>query len=157
MCAPGGCSAEEAGFGGRSALRNPWRQTLAGGDRGRLPPGRQTPAARRDVENEGGARRKLYAIKDQIKQHGTTLDTKTVVEQWATHWLETVGKPNLKPNTLLSYESVTRNWIIPTIGAKKVAFLKPSDVRITGELAGGPAAWTKPLDPPSDRGVRPSC
>jgi len=58
-------------------------------------------------------------IGDQIKQHGTALDTKTVVEQWATQWLENVGKPN----TLLSYESITRNWIVPTIGAKKVAFL----------------------------------
>ncbi|WFR68785.1 site-specific integrase [Curtobacterium flaccumfaciens] len=65
-----------------------------------------------------------------MKQHGTALDTKTTLDQWATHWLETVGKPNLKPNTLLSYESVARNWIVPTIGAKKVAFLKPSDVRI---------------------------
>lgn len=51
-----------------------------------------------------GARRKLDTIKKQIQHHGTALDTKTALEQWATHWLETVGKPSLKPNTLLSYD-----------------------------------------------------
>jgi integrase len=118
----------DSGDGALYAIRGGklWRAVV---DDGFHPDGRRRQRVVTSKTKEG-ARRKLDAIKDQIKQHGTALDTKTVVEQWATHWLETVGKPNLKPNTLLSYESVTRNWIVPTIGAKKVAFLKPSDVRI---------------------------
>lgn len=118
----------DSGDGALYAIRGGklWRAVI---DDGFHPDGRRRQRVVTSKTNVG-ARRKLDAIKDQIKQHGTALDTKTAVEQWATHWLETVGKPNLKPNTLLSSESVTRNWIIPTIGAKKVAFLKPSDVRI---------------------------
>lgn len=118
----------DSGDGALYAIRGGklWRAVI---DDGYHPDGRRRQRVVTSKTKEG-ARRKLDAIKDQIKQHGTALDTKTTLDQWATHWLETVGKPNLKPNTLLSYESVARNWIVPTIGAKKVALLKPSDVRI---------------------------
>lgn len=118
----------DSGDGALYAIRGGklWRAVI---DDGFHPDGRRRQRVVTSKTKEG-ARRKLDALKDQIKQLGTALDTKTTLEQWATHWLETVGKPNLKPNTLLSYESVSRNWIVPTIGAKKVAFLKPSDVRI---------------------------
>lgn len=118
----------DSGDGALYAIRGGklWRAVI---DDGYHPDGRRRQRVVTSKTKEG-ARRKLDALKDQIKQHGTALDTKTTLDTWATHWLETVGKPNLKPNTLLSYESVARNWIVPTIGAKKVAFLKPSDVRI---------------------------
>lgn len=118
----------DSGDGALYAIRGGklWRAVI---DDGFHPDGRRRQRVVTSKTKEG-ARRKLDAIKDQIKQHGTALDTKTTLDQWATHWLETVGKPNLKPNTLLSYESVARNWIVPTLGAKKVALLKPSDVRI---------------------------
>lgn len=63
-------------------------------------------------QTKEGARRKSDAVKKQIHQYGTALETKTTLEQRAMHWLETVGKPNLESNTLLSHESVSRNWIV---------------------------------------------
>lgn len=77
-----------------------------------------------------GAREKLDLLKREIREHGAPLDKQTTVSEWADHWLETVCRPKLKPNALQSYESLTRSWIIPTIGKKKVALLKPSDVRL---------------------------
>jgi hypothetical protein len=118
----------DSGEGGLYAIRvDKLRRGVV--DDGCHPDGRRRQRVATSKTKEG-ARRKLDAIKKQIQQHGTALDTKTTVDKWAARWLETVGKLNLKPNTLLAYESVTRNWIIPIIGAKKVALLKPSDVRI---------------------------
>jgi integrase len=75
------------------------------------------------------ARAKLDALKDEIKQHGAPLDKATTVAVWAEKWLTTVCQPKLKPAPMRSYESVVRNWIVPTIGKKKLALLKPSDLR----------------------------
>lgn len=118
----------DSGDGGFHAIRRAkfYRSVI---DDGFHPDGRRRQRVATSKTKEG-ARRKSDAVKNQIQQHGTALETKTTLEQRAMHWLETVGKPNLEPNTLLSHESVSRDWIVPTIGAKKVAFLKPSDVRI---------------------------
>lgn len=77
-----------------------------------------------------GARDKLDALKQEIEDHGAPLDKTTTVAKWANTWLDTVCRPNMKPNGLAAYESVTRTWIIPTIGQKTVASLKPSDIRL---------------------------
>jgi len=76
-----------------------------------------------------GARDKLDRLKDEIEQFGAPLDSRTTVEAWSTHWLETVCRPKLKPQPLMAYQSIVRNWIIPTIGTKRITLLKPSDVR----------------------------
>ena len=44
-----------------------------------------------------GARDKLNELKEEIKIYGAPLDRRRTVEQWATHWLETVCRPKLKP------------------------------------------------------------
>lgn len=75
------------------------------------------------------AREKLDALKKEIAEHGAPLDKSTTVERWAHLWLDTVCRPKLKPAPLRSYESVVKNWIVPTIGQKKIALLKPSDLR----------------------------
>jgi len=80
-----------------------------------------------------GARDKAAAIRAEISEHGAPLDRATTLESWAEHWLTTVAKPHLKPNTYIAYSSLTRRWIVPTIGRKRVANLKPSDVRAVAE------------------------
>lgn len=80
-------------------------------------------------KTQRGARDKLDVLKREIAEHGAPLDKSMTVEQWAAHWLETVCRPKLKPKPLASYESVTRSWIVPTIGGKKIGAVKPSDIR----------------------------
>jgi integrase len=79
---------------------------------------------------QAGARAKMLELRKEIAEHGEPLDRTTTVAAWSEHWLTTVCRPNMKPNGLAAYESVTRNWIVPTIGKKSVHALKPSDVRL---------------------------
>lgn len=73
---------------------------------------------------------KLEALKAEVREHGAPLDKMTTVAKWADHWIETVKKPTLKPASLSGYQSIINSWIVPTIGKKRVAEVKPSDVRI---------------------------
>lgn len=96
------------------------------------------PDGRRDQKSvtsrtQVGARAKLDELRKEIRENGAPLDKQTTVAVWADHWLATVCRPKLKPNALSSYESLTRSWIVPTIGSKKVALVKPSDVRLVTE------------------------
>jgi integrase len=77
-----------------------------------------------------GAREKLDELRKEIKEHGEPLDKNTTVEKWAEHWLETACRPHLKPAPFSSYKSVIRTWVVPVIGKKKVAAVKPSDIRL---------------------------
>ena len=74
-------------------------------------------------------REKLEALKREVDEHGAPLDKQVTVEAWANTWLDTVKKPNVDPKTYAGYASICKKWIIPTLGRKKVATLKPSDVR----------------------------
>ncbi|WP_193510434.1 tyrosine-type recombinase/integrase [Cryobacterium sp. BB736] len=84
----------------------------------------------RTSRTQAGARAKLDELKKQIREHGGALDTATTVSEWGETWLATVIKPKKKPSTTSSYETIVRKWISPTVGRKKVASLKPSDVRL---------------------------
>jgi integrase len=75
------------------------------------------------------ARAKLDKLKSEIAQHGAPLDKTVTVESWAEHWLRTVCEPRMKPKALQGYESAVNHWIIPTLRKKRVASLRPSDVR----------------------------
>jgi integrase len=115
------------GDGGLYQIRNNtlWRAVE---DVGFWPDGR-----RKTIEathkTQAGARDKLKKKLEEISLYGTTLDKTTTVAVWAKEWLANECRPNLTPNGFVSYESNTRNWIIPILGNKKVAELKPSDVR----------------------------
>ncbi|MEO5920456.1 MAG: tyrosine-type recombinase/integrase [Pseudolysinimonas sp.] len=80
-----------------------------------------------------GAREKLDALRDEIKEHGAPLDKQTSVETWAWRWLREVCQPRMKPNGLAAYESIVRAWIVPVLGHRRVATLKPSDVRAVSQ------------------------
>lgn len=76
------------------------------------------------------ARRKLEKLKAEIAKYGDPLDRTVTVASWSDLWLTTVCRPHLKPNAMAAYESITRVWIVPKLGTKTVASLKPSDVRL---------------------------
>lgn len=50
------------------------------------------------------------------------------VEQWMLEWLE-IKKPNLEPLVYKGYRATIRQQIIPTIGNKRIAELKPAHIR----------------------------
>lgn len=92
------------------------------------------PDGRRDqryvhAKTQREARAKLDVLIAEIREHGAPLDKTMTVEEWSRHWLATVVAPSVKPNTLKTYASIVSNWILPVLGRKKVAALKPSDVR----------------------------
>jgi integrase len=105
--------------------RNLWRGVV---DAGFTADGRRKQASVTS-RTQRGARDKLIALKREIEQFGAPLDKNRTVEQWAGHWLETVCRPRLKPKPFASYESVVRHWILPCIGKKRIALVKPSDIR----------------------------
>lgn len=80
-------------------------------------------------KTKAGARAKLDLVKAEIAQHGAPLDKNVTVEQWSAHWLETVCRPAMKPAALKAYTSTVHKWIVPTIGKKRLAQLRPSDLR----------------------------
>lgn len=74
------------------------------------------------------ARAKLDALKAEIAEHGQPLVKGVTVEAWSRHWLEKIAKPDVDPSTFAGYSSAVNRWIVPTLGRKNVAALKPSDV-----------------------------
>lgn len=105
--------------------RNLWKAVI---DVGFTPDGTRKQKAVTH-RTQAGARAKLRELQREIEKHGAPLNKQITVEAWATTWLDTVCRPQMKPNGLAAYESITRTWIVPTIGRKPVATLKPSDVR----------------------------
>ena len=77
-----------------------------------------------------GARDTLNLLKREVEEFDGPLDRRRSVEQWAAHWFETVCRPKLKPKPHAAYQSVVRTWMIPTLGKKPIALVKPFDVRL---------------------------
>lgn len=107
------------------ASRGLWRGVV---DVGFHPDGRRkqkSVTARTQTE----ARAKLRTLQAEIAEHGAPLDKTMTVEKWAARWLTEVCEPHMKPEALQGYASAVNRWIIPHLRAKKIAALKPSDVR----------------------------
>lgn len=73
------------------------------------------------------ARDKLEALQREVAEHGAPLDRTVTVETWSHRWLDTHAR-DVDPKTRQGYASLVNKWIIPTIGRKRLASLKPSDV-----------------------------
>lgn len=92
-----------------------------------------TPDGKRDqryvhAKTKGACSKKLEKLKAEVEQYGEPLGRSVTLASWAETWLETVARPDVDPKTYSGYAGVVRNWIVPAIGRKKVAALKPSDV-----------------------------
>lgn len=74
------------------------------------------------------ASRKLTELKAEIDKYGVPLDSKTTVAEWFPRWLRDYKAPWVDPKTHSGYKSAINKWIIPTIGTKRIAALKPSDI-----------------------------
>jgi integrase len=56
--------------------------------------------------------------------------TGATVGEYLTYWLLTeIAAERVRPSTLASYQWLARSYVVPYLGAKKLARLRPSDVR----------------------------
>lgn len=76
------------------------------------------------------AETKVAEMLRDVARNGTpdVDSTKTTVKRWADDWLGRRAK-EVRPTTYNADASAIRQHIVPTIGKKKLAQLKPSDVR----------------------------
>lgn len=101
-----------------------WRATL---DYGHDPATGRAYRWEATSRTQKGARDKMDAAREEIAQHGSPIDKKVTVAQWAPAWIATHAR-DIDPKTRAGYASLISRWIVPTIGPKKIATLKPSDV-----------------------------
>lgn len=81
------------------------------------------------ARSEADARHKLtIALRDQ-KLGLPQFESRQTVRQFLEYWLENVAKSRLAPTTHHSYESCIRLHLVPTIGAIRLAELRPQQVQ----------------------------
>ena len=83
------------------------------------------------ARTESEAEAKLRAKRRQVANEGLPAagsTTRTTVKAYAEHWLRDQAD-DLRPTTLQATTSQVRNWIIPTIGHRRLEQLTPADVR----------------------------
>ena len=82
---------------------------------------------------EAQAKAKLRDRLREIENEGITgLNPRTTVKAWADEWLPREAR-RLSPHSFTATQSATRNWIVPTIGKRRLADLTPADVRAVTE------------------------
>ncbi|MFE1664566.1 tyrosine-type recombinase/integrase [Microbacterium sp. P02] len=104
--------------------RGLWRGVV---DNGYTPDGRRRQRYVHAKTREDCAK-KLRRLMQEIAEHGGPLDHHTRVSELADLWLADAGD-RLKPKTMQGYRSHIATNIVPLLGNRVVADLKPSDVR----------------------------
>ncbi|MDM3911028.1 site-specific integrase [Mycobacteroides abscessus] len=97
-----------------------------------------------DIPTEDGKRRrrtvsskdkatalaKLRTLRSEIASGKAPTTSNTTLEQWLSHWLETIQKPRVRPTTFKYYETTVRLYILPFLDSgTRLGKLTPADVR----------------------------
>lgn len=64
------------------------------------------------------------------------------VAAWMTYWLDEIAVYRCVPKTMESYRTLTRNWIIPTIGDVRLRALEPEHVERLQKAMRAGREWT---------------
>ncbi|MEV6259279.1 tyrosine-type recombinase/integrase [Streptomyces sp. NPDC051784] len=72
---------------------------------------------------------KLTGLQEKTRQGIPAASSTMVFGDYLTHWLARIAPERLKPATLNSYEGLTRLYIRPALGKKRLNRLSPADVR----------------------------
>ncbi|MEV6541243.1 tyrosine-type recombinase/integrase [Streptomyces sp. NPDC051665] len=72
---------------------------------------------------------KLTELQEKTRQGIPAASSTMAFGDYLTHWLAAIAPERLKPSTLNSYEGLTRLYIRPALGKKKLNRLTPADVR----------------------------
>lgn len=85
----------------------------------------------------------LAETKRELARTGAVADAQITVASWAERWLA-IRQTQVKPGSMKIYRSVISNWVLPTIGQRKLARVRPSDIRAVTDAmrAAGKAATT---------------
>ncbi|MCW2287059.1 integrase-like protein [Leucobacter luti] len=78
---------------------------------------------------EKAAKQKLKTERRTLEDRGDLPTSSPTLEWWMNYWLKHVAPISTRPNTLVGYEAVVRNHIIPAIGKRKLSKLMPDDIR----------------------------
>ncbi|MYS24683.1 Site-specific recombinase XerD [Streptomyces sp. DvalAA-14] len=93
---------------------------------------------------------KLTAMQEQTRQGIPAATSAMCLTDFLTYWLVAVAAVRLKPSTLMSYEVMSRVYIEPKLGRKKLNRLSPADIRLfLAEFKNGCLCCLRGLD--SDR------
>lgn len=105
---------------------------------GRIDAGTYPNGKRRQVcvygATEAEAKAKLKRKKKQIAAEGNAVAAKTraSVRSWAATWLA-AREHTVRPNAFAADRSAVNNWILPTIGQRRLENLTPDDIRSVTE------------------------
>jgi integrase len=72
---------------------------------------------------------KLTELQEKTRQGIPAAESTMAFGDYLTYWLATIAPQRLKPSTLNSYEGLTRLYIRPALGKKRLNRLSPADVR----------------------------
>jgi hypothetical protein len=72
--------------------------------------------------------RKLDRLIADIARNGTPSGGRVTVKTWADEWLQR-QVIKLRPNSYSAALGAVNNWIVPTIGTRRLDDLRPADVR----------------------------
>lgn len=64
----------------------------------------------------------------ELRENGDLPSSSPTLEKYLDRWLDEKAR-HVAPNTMTNYRSVSRQWIIPTLGKKRLAKLSPVDVK----------------------------
>lgn len=64
----------------------------------------------------------------ELRENGDLPSSSPTLEKYLDRWLDEKAR-HVAPNTMTNYRSVSRQWIIPTLGKKRIARLSPVDVK----------------------------
>ena len=73
---------------------------------------------------------KLTEIQEKTRQGIPAATSTMALADYLTYWLSAVAPTRLKPATLNSYEGLTRLYIAPALGRKRLNRLSPADIRL---------------------------
>ncbi|MCT9090486.1 site-specific integrase [Streptomyces sp. ASQP_92] len=101
---------------------------------------------------------KLTEIQEKTRQGIPAATSAMSFGDYLTYWLSAVAPARLKPATLNSYEGLTRLYIRPALGKKKLNRLSPADVRLfLLEFKSGCLCCLRGVDAARPEGERTCC
>lgn len=71
---------------------------------------------------------KMENAKAEIRIHGAPLDRSTTVAGWYERWIRNNALPSYKPSQFRTAQSLLKVWVLPRIGKKRIADVRPSHV-----------------------------
>jgi integrase len=109
---------------GESTCRCKWRGSTEAGFTSTGGRRRLTVTGKTEAE----AKRKLRDKVADVRSGEVTLSPTTTVKAWSDTWLP-IKRATMAPNGYAALSSPIRQWIIPTIGHKRLTQVSPADVR----------------------------